>query len=359
MIGNTTLPILPTAVSPGQYSCGDTPCSDMVQWLLDGAFHNFQETLVMMLKHKENTNFEQTRDHPSEASTSRKALVHIKLESNEDTLSLTTNESYHLTIQSSTDPTTTTTTININAATFFGARHALETVSQLMAYHEDYNSLQIVANVEIQDRPAYPYRGLLLDTSRNYFSVDSIKKLIRAMSYNKLNTLHWHITDTHSFPIEVKSVPELLQYGAYDRSKIYTHVDVKDIVNHAKIHGIRVLPEFDQPAHCGEGWQFGEQTGLGKLAVCVNQEPWQKYCVEPPCGQLNPTNINVYNVLMKIYSEYIELFKPDLFHAGGDEINFNCWNSTKEIADWLQTYLGGRQEEQIMEMWGQFLKVNT
>lgn len=351
MIGNVTIPIHNTGMSSGQFSCGGTTCSNMVQWLLNGAYSNFQETLVLMLK-----NQQPDADKPLTTSITRnKASININLNNNEDSLTLTTDESYNLTIRSSPDQTTIT--INISAVTFFGARHALETVTQLMAYDQDYNSLQIVGNVEIEDRPAYPYRGLLLDTSRNYFSVDSIKKLIKAMSYNKLNTLHWHITDTHSFPIEIKTVPELLKYGAYDRSRIYSHDNVKDIVNHAKLHGVRVLPEFDQPAHCGEGWQFGESAGLGKLAVCVNQEPWQNYCVEPPCGQLNPTNTNLYDVLQKIYSEYIELFKPDLFHAGGDEINLNCWNTTQEISNWLQTNLGGREKEQIMEMWGQFLTV--
>ena len=348
MIGNTTIRIHNTGISLGQYSCGDTPCSNMVQWLLNGAYSNFQETLVLMLKNQE-------PDAGQLPKTVNKASININLKSNEDSLSLTTDESYNLKIKSSPDQTTVT--ININAVTYFGARHALETVTQLMAYDQDYNSLQIVGNVEIEDRPAYPYRGLLLDTSRNYFSVESIKKLIKAMSYNKLNTLHWHITDTHSFPIEIKAVPEFLQYGAYDRKRIYSHDNVKDIMNLAKLHGVRVLPEFDQPAHCGEGWQFGERAGLGKLAVCVNQEPWQNYCVEPPCGQLNPINSNLYGVLEKIYKEYIELFKPDLFHAGGDEINLNCWNSTQEIAEWMQKNLGGRKEEEIMEMWGQFLKV--
>ena len=238
-------------------------------------------------------------------TSSNKASIDINLKSNEDSLSLTTDESYNLTIRASPDQALIM--INIHAVTYFGARHALETVTQLMAYDQEYNSLQIVGSVEIEDSPAYPYRGLLLDTSRNYFSVDSIKRLIKAMSYNKLNTLHWHITDTHSFPIEIKTVPELLQYGAYDRRRIYSHDNVKVIVDLAKVHGIRVLPEFDQPAHCGEGWQFGERAGLGKLAVCVNQEPWQNYCVEPPCGQLNPTNTNLYGVLQKIYSEYLSL----------------------------------------------------
>ena len=49
------------------------------------------------------------------------------------------------------------------------------------------------------------------------------------------------------------------------------------------ISGVRVIPEFGQPAHVGEGWQF---PGAEDLTVCMNQEPWYKWCVEPPCGQV-------------------------------------------------------------------------
>ena len=86
---------------------------------------------------------------------------------------------------------------------------------------------------------------------------------------------HWHITDTHSFPLYSRRVPQLTLHGAYSPRKVYTPKDIREIVDYAKVRGVRVLPEFDAPAHVGNGWQFGEAAGLGRLAVCVNQEPWQ------------------------------------------------------------------------------------
>ena len=240
----------------------------------------------------------------------------VFVDSAEAQLTLETDESYILSITKNGDDIH----VNISASTFFGVRHALETMTQLTAYDGVYNTLQIVSEAAIVDKPAYPYRGILLDTSRNFFSVKSIMNLVKAMSFSKMNTLHWHITDTHSFPIEIKSLPNMLRYGAYSDRKIYTQADVKKIIDYATLRGVRVLPEFDQPAHCGNGWQWGEKKGLGKLAVCVNKEPWGSYCSEPPCGQLNPTNENLYPVLGKIYQEYMDLFKPDIFHAGGDEV---------------------------------------
>lgn len=40
------------------------------------------------------------------------------------------------------------------------------------------HNFQIVAEFDIVDEPVFKHRGLLLDTSRNYFSVASIKRTI-------------------------------------------------------------------------------------------------------------------------------------------------------------------------------------
>lgn len=61
----------------------------------------------------------------------------------------------------------------------------------------------------ILDKPAFPYRGLMIDTSRNFIPITHLKRMIHAMSQNKLNILHWHITDTNSFPFYSKSVPQV------------------------------------------------------------------------------------------------------------------------------------------------------
>ena len=91
------------------------------------------------------------------------------------------------------------------------------------------------------------------------------------MAANKLNTFHWHITDSHSFPMYLNSLPLMHFYGAYSPDKVYKPEDIREIVEYGRIRGIRVMPEFDAPAHVGNGFQWGELNGLGKLAVCVNQ----------------------------------------------------------------------------------------
>jgi hexosaminidase len=49
---------------------------------------------------------------------------------------------------------------------------------------------------QVEDKPAYVHRGLLVDTARNFITVPTIKQIISAMSYDKLNVFHWHITGT-------------------------------------------------------------------------------------------------------------------------------------------------------------------
>jgi hypothetical protein len=73
--------------------------------------------------------------------------------------------------------------------------------------------LQIVNVARIEDKPVYRYRGVSLDTSRNFISVEGIKRVIDGLSYNKMNMFHWHLTDTHSFPMEVQGRPNVRKYN--------------------------------------------------------------------------------------------------------------------------------------------------
>jgi hexosaminidase len=67
------------------------------------------------------------------------------------------------------------------------------------------------------------------------------------MAMVKMNVFHWHISDSHSFPIYLKSHPEITKYGAYSDAQIYSEKDIKDIVQFARIRGVRIVPEFDSP----------------------------------------------------------------------------------------------------------------
>lgn len=287
--------------------------------------------------------------------------IQVAIVSGEERLEMTSNESYNLHIRTvfSTAATpsapSSTTSITITAVTFFGARHALETLSQLIAWDEAIGSMIMISDANISDSPAFVHRGLLIDSSRNFISVPVIKKIIDAMSYDKLNVFHWHLTDTHSFPFVSSREPRLALYGAYSPSQVYRPEDIKELVHYATVRGVKIVPEFDAPAHVGSGWEWAEKAGMGQMALCINKEPWENYCVEPPCGILNPVNDNVYSTLNKIYSDMSELFQSDIFHMGGDEVDFSCWNETQEILSWLKNIgRSGQKADDFLHLWSHF-----
>uniref|UniRef100_A0A1A9UI75 beta-N-acetylhexosaminidase n=1 Tax=Glossina austeni TaxID=7395 RepID=A0A1A9UI75_GLOAU len=215
---------------------------------------------------------------------------------------------------------------NITANSFFGARHALSTLQQLMWFDGRGHWWHTLSKIDIVDAPRFRYRGLLLDTSRHYISIDAIKRTLGAMSHAKLNRFHWHITDSQSFPYVSKHYPELAEYGAYSREETYTLDNIRDVASFAKLRGIQIITEIDAPAHAGNGWDWGPKKGLGDLSLCINQQPWRKFCGQPPCGQLNPKNNNTLLVLQKLYEELLDATETtDYFHLGGDEVNMNCW----------------------------------
>lgn len=101
-------------------------------------------------------------------------MVMIDVENDDGKLNLETNEQYRLEVYDNTG----VVLCKIKAPTIFGARHALETLSQLVVFDEIRDELQIVRRIEIDDKPEFAHRGFLLDTARNYFSVDAIKRTI-------------------------------------------------------------------------------------------------------------------------------------------------------------------------------------
>lgn len=142
---------------------------------------------------------------------------------------------------------------------------------------------------------------------------------ILGMGSSKMNAFHWHVSDSQSFPMEIPTMPQFTAYGAYGPNYTYSPDTVRDIIRYAKLRGIRVIIEIDTPSHVG--WDWGPRYSLGDLAVCVNMQPWRNYCIQPPCGQLNPVNNYVFGVLRNVY-RYLQTLLPEseTIHMGGDEV---------------------------------------
>lgn len=265
-------------------------------------------------------------------------LVRISVgESGDPRLLIDTDESYKLLLHPMNAPLSLLA--NITARSFCGARHALETLSQLVWLDRYKGNLMIMQAAIVNDAPKFRYRGLLIDTAHNYFPTSALIRTIDAMAASKLNTFHWRVSDSQAFSLQLSSVPKLAQFGAYSQKDVYTTTQVRAVVRRARLRGIRILIEVDTPAHVGHAWNWGPE--FGDLVHCANPKPWSAYCTTPPCGQLNPNNSNVFEILQRVYTEIIQLTGvDDLFHLGGSDISDRCWGEmfkdTDPIDLWIQ-----------------------
>ncbi|CAH9085482.1 unnamed protein product [Cuscuta epithymum] len=215
----------------------------------------------------------------------------------------------------------------ISSQTVWGAMRGLETFSQLVY---DYPS-RVAAGLYISDAPLFPHRGVLLDTSRNFYAVEDLLRLIMAISMNKMNVFHWHITDSQSFPLVLPSEPELAGRGSYGEEMKYSPEDVQKVVDFGMQYGVRVVPEIDMPGHTGS-WA----EAYPDIVTCPNMF-WLSnggnipLAAEPGTGQLNPLNPKTYQVVKNVICDTIAMFPDTFYHAGADEINPNCWNIDPSI----------------------------
>ncbi|XP_045486518.1 probable beta-hexosaminidase fdl, partial [Pieris rapae] len=254
-------------------------------------------------------------------------------------LRLETDESYRFSLRPR-NGTSRSLQVDISANSFNGVRHAFETVSQLVWFDPYAGSLFMMEAASVDDAPRFKYRGLMLDTARNYFPVSDLLLTIDGMASCKLNTFHWHATDAQSFPLELDSLPQLAHYGAYGPGAIYTTEDIRTVIQYARLRGIRVLLEVDLPAHVSAAWMWQGRKIADNIVLCLKNKPWTEYCDEPPCGQLNPRSVLVYTMIEKLYAEIIQLTGvDDVFHMGNGDVSLRCWaekfNATDPMDLWL------------------------
>ncbi|XP_041966186.1 beta-hexosaminidase subunit alpha isoform X1 [Alosa sapidissima] len=214
----------------------------------------------------------------------------------------------------------------LRAESVWGALRGLESLSQLV-YQDGYGAYYI-NQTEIEDFPRFPFRGLLLDTSRHYLPINAILETLDAMAYTKLNVFHWHIVDDPSFPYQSKSYPDLSNKGAFHpMTHVYTQTDVKRVIEHARLRGIRVVPEFDSPGHT-QSWGKGKPD---LLTPC--------YRGDVPSGTFGPVNpilASSYSFMAKLLKEVTSVFPDSFLHLGGDEVNFSCWRSNPDVRAFMK-----------------------
>ncbi|KZV60321.1 glycoside hydrolase family 20 protein [Peniophora sp. CONT] len=209
----------------------------------------------------------------------------------------------------------------ISANSTLGLFRGLTSFEQLF-YYINGTTYTVEAPITIEDKPAYPYRGLMLDTSRNYFPVSDIKRTLDAMSWVKKNVFHWHVVDSQSFPLEVPGYTDITEKGAYDSESVYTAEDVEEIINYAGERGIDVMMEIDTPGHTAIiAEAFPEHI------ACPGATPWATYANEPPAGQLRFMSPETANFTAGLLTAAAGMTKSAYFSTGGDELNTACYEA--------------------------------
>ncbi|MDX6695518.1 MAG: hexosaminidase [Blastocatellia bacterium] len=213
----------------------------------------------------------------------------------------------------------------LKAPTTIGVLRGLETFLQLLDSDRDG---YFIPSVSIQDRPRFPWRGLLIDVARHFQPIEVLKRNLDAMAAVKLNVLHWHLTEDQGFRIESKKFPRLHQLGS--DGNFYTQTQAREIIAYARERGIRVVPEFDMPGHA-TAWLVGYPE-LGSAPG--------PYTIERKAGifepALDPTREEVYKFLDAFLGEMAALFPDAYMHIGGDENEGKQWDRNPRIQAFMK-----------------------
>ncbi len=216
----------------------------------------------------------------------------------------------------------TATQARLTARTALGVLHGIETFLQLVQSADRRFSVPVLS---IDDKPRFSWRGLHLDVSRHWMPLDVVLRNLDGMTAVKLNVFHWHLSDDQGFRVESKVFPKL--HGMGSDGQYYTQDQVRQVVAYARERGIRVVPEFDMPAHT-TAWF----VGYPELASAPGPyEIGRTWGIFAPA--IDPTRESTYNFLDRFIGEMAGLFPDPYFHIGGDEVNGQQWNASAEIQE--------------------------
>lgn len=206
-----------------------------------------------------------------------------------------------------------------------GVIHGLATLTQLVIRNDAGPAL---AFATVNDSPRFAWRGLMIDTSRHFMSIATIKRQIDAMELVKLNVLHLHLSDGTGFRVESKVLPELTRLGSH--GQYYTQQELRDLVSYAADRGIRVVPEFDVPGHA-----LALLLAHPELAAQspVNPSPKNKNT-----AALDPTVPGSLRLVRRLYAEMGKLFPDAYFHSGGDEVDPAEWLKNPKIVAYMKAH---------------------
>lgn len=278
----------------------------------------FHQNIVPWKFHPKGSSFE---PQPSSASASASPLITcvVVSQSAEDVPRPRyeeMREAYNLTIPAGCN------TAYIDAESSLGVLHAFNTLQQLFyapAAPAARGAVWSKGPVRIIDKPKFAHRGLNLDVARQWYPKEAILRTIDALSWNKMNRLHLHATDSQSWPLEIPAMPELARKGSYAPGLTYSPADLQEILSFAEARGVQVIVEIDMPGHTSSIAESHPD-----LIVGHNIQPnWSTYAAQPPSGSLKLNNTAVTDFVSTLMRDLLPRLNhhTTFYHSGGDEVN--------------------------------------
>ena len=254
--------------------------------------------------------------------------------------------------------------VTIKSSSDAGVFYALQTLRQMTGDGE----IKEIQCCEIKDYPRFPYRGLHVDVSRHFRSVDFLKKQIDAMAAFKMNRMHLHLTDAAGWRLQIDAYPRLTEFAAWrpqetwkewwagDRQYClegsadahggyYTKEQMRELVEYAKARHIEIIPEIEMPSHSEEVLAAYPELGC-------SGEPYKdsEFCVG---------NEESFRFLETVLEEVMDVFPSKYIHIGGDEAGKQHWKTCPkcqqrmkeegmESVDELQSYMIRRIEKFVL-----------
>lgn len=254
--------------------------------------------------------------------------------------------------------------IRIAGSTDAGVFYGIQTLRKSIPATAQGMNVELPA-ATINDYPRFAYRGMMLDVSRHFFPVDSVKTYLDILALHNQNTFHWHLSDDQGWRIEIKKYPELAEIGGQlpnngRKGGYYTQEEFKDLVNYAKERFITIIPEVDIPGHTAAVFAaYPDFKNAVKFKTKVNI-PGQAF------NALDVDDPKAMQFTEDVIAELAALAPGNYIHIGGDEaiglphdkfVRFI--NKTREIVlkngkkmvGWQETARADISEGDVIQHW--------
>jgi hexosaminidase len=212
----------------------------------------------------------------------------------------------------------------IQASTDRGLFWGVQTLRQLLPL--EHGSPATIPAVQIEDAPTFAYRGFMLDVGRHFYPVSFIKKQLDMLSYYKINTFHWHLTDDQGWRLQIKQYPKLTDVGAWRTEEdgtryggFYTQAQIRDVVEYARQRNIMIIPEIEMPGHSLAALASYPELSCTKQPLTV-ATTWGVFKDIDCVGDKT-----TFTFLQNVLDEVIALFPSTYIHIGGDETPKDRW----------------------------------